>query len=78
MTVKLSKGTIPHVIASAAVARVMPEMRILEVLVGAGGAKGGERRPGCKAMVRAKVAPSAKNASSQQLGLWRRCPQKGL
>jgi hypothetical protein len=77
MTVKLSKGTIPHAIASAAVARVMPETRILEVLAGAGGAKGGERRPGCKAMVRAKFAPSAKKCIIPAIGALATLPSEG-
>jgi hypothetical protein len=31
MSTKLSKGTVPHVIASAAAARIMPEVRILNM-----------------------------------------------
>jgi hypothetical protein len=48
------------VIASAAVARVMSKTHILNVSVGAGGAKGGEKRQSSKLVPRTKVAPSAK------------------
>jgi hypothetical protein len=48
-SVKLSKGTVSRAIASAAATRIMPEMRISDVSAGAGGAKGGGRRPGCNA-----------------------------
>jgi hypothetical protein len=58
--VKLSKGTIPHVVASAAAARIIPVKCISEVSTGTGGAKGGERRPSSKNVPGAKVAPYAK------------------
>jgi hypothetical protein len=40
----LSKGVVPRVIASAAAARVMPEMRVLDVSVGVGTLKTGYPR----------------------------------
>jgi hypothetical protein len=48
------------VVALVAAARIMPEMRIVEVLTVAGGAWGGEKRLGYKTVPRVKVAPSAK------------------
>jgi hypothetical protein len=59
-SMKLSKGTIPRVIASAATACIMLVTRIPEVSAGVGGAKGSGMRPGCKTLPGAKVAPSAK------------------
>jgi hypothetical protein len=58
--VKLSKGTIPYMVASAAAARIIPVKCISEVSTGTGGAKGGERRPSSKNVPGAKVAPYAK------------------
>jgi hypothetical protein len=54
---KLSKGAALRVIASLAVARIMLETCISEVLASAEGAKGGGRCPGNKTMPGAKVAP---------------------
>jgi hypothetical protein len=76
-SVKLSKGVVPHAIASAAAARVMPETRILDVSVSTGGAKGGEKSRSGKLVPRTKVAPSTKNTSSQRSELWLRCLQMG-
>jgi hypothetical protein len=59
-SVKLSKGTIPRAITSAATSRIMPETHISEVSVGARGAKGSEKRQSCKSVPGAKVAPSTK------------------
>jgi hypothetical protein len=58
--VKQSKGVGPRTIASAAAARVMSEMCVLDVSVGVGGAKGGVKRQSSKLVHRTKVAPSAK------------------
>jgi hypothetical protein len=60
---KLSKGVVPRTIASAAAARIMLEMHVLDVSVGAGGAKGGEKLQSSKLVSRTKVAPSAKMCS---------------
>jgi hypothetical protein len=57
---KLSKGTIPRVVASAATAHIMPEMRISEISTETGGAKGGERCPSYKTMLGAKASPAPK------------------
>jgi hypothetical protein len=57
---KLSKGTIPRVIASAAVARMMPKTRGSEDLVGALASKAGEKCPGGKNVPGARAAPSTK------------------
>jgi hypothetical protein len=57
---KLSKGTVPHAIASAATTRIMPETCGSKYLVGASGSKAGGRRPDYKTMPGAKAAPSAK------------------
>jgi hypothetical protein len=59
---KLSKGTIPHAVASAATTR------ILNVSTGAGGAKGGERRPGYKTMLGGKATPSTKKRIIPAIG----------
>jgi hypothetical protein len=57
---KLSKCTVPHAIASVAVARIMPGARISEVLVGVDGAKRSGKSLGFKTVSEAKAAPSAK------------------
>jgi hypothetical protein len=59
---KLSKGTIPHAVASAATTR------ILNVSTGAGGAKGGERCPGYKTMLGGKATPSTKKRIIPAIG----------
>jgi hypothetical protein len=59
-SMKLSKGVIPLAIALAAVTRVMPETRVLDVSVGAGGAKGGKKSRRSKLVPRTKVAHSTK------------------
>jgi hypothetical protein len=65
---KLSKGVIPRAIASAAAARVMPKMQVLDVSVDAGGAKSGEKHRGSKLVPRTKVAPSAKKCIIHAIG----------
>jgi hypothetical protein len=61
-SMKLSKGTSPHVVASTVAACIMPETHISEVSISIRGAKGGERHSGCKTVPGAKVAPSAKKS----------------
>jgi hypothetical protein len=60
-SMKLSKGTIPHAIASAATARIMLETRSSANLLGASGSKVGGRAPGYETVPGGKkVVPSAK------------------
>jgi hypothetical protein len=56
------------VIASAAAARVMLETRILDVLIGTGDAKGGEKHQSSKLVPRTKAAPSAKKRIVSAIG----------
>jgi hypothetical protein len=65
---KLSKGTVPHAIASAATTRIMPETCGSKYLVGASGSKAGGRRPDYKTMPGAKAAPSAKKCIVPVIG----------
>jgi hypothetical protein len=60
-SVKLSKGTLHHAVASMTMTRVMPVTHVPEVLGGAGGAKGIGRRQHCTTLPGVKAAPSAKN-----------------
>jgi hypothetical protein len=46
----------------------MSKTRFLDVLVGAGGAKGGEKRRSSKLVPRTKVAPSAKKCIIPAIG----------
>jgi hypothetical protein len=65
---KLSKGAIPRTIGSAATTHVMSETHVLDVSVGAGGAKGGEKRQSSKLVPRTKVAPFAKKCIVLTIG----------
>jgi hypothetical protein len=66
-SVKLSKGVVPHVIASAAAASAMLITHFLDVSVDAGHAKGGEKCQSSKLVPRTKVAPSAKKCIVQAI-----------
>jgi hypothetical protein len=68
-SVKLSKGTVAHAIASAAMTRIMPEMRVSKVFTDVAGAKSGGRCPGCKIVPGAKAAPSAKKCIVPAIGV---------
>jgi hypothetical protein len=57
---KLSKGVVPRAIASVTVVRVMLKTHVLDVSVGAGGAKSGEEHRSSKLVPRTKDAPFAK------------------
>jgi hypothetical protein len=65
---KLSEGIIPRAVALAAVACIMLETCISMVSTGTEGAKGGEKRPGCKTMPGTKVAPYAKKCIIPAIG----------
>jgi hypothetical protein len=67
-SVKLSKGTIPRVIASAAAACIMPVTRVSEFSGGTGGAKGDGGHPGCTTLPRVKAAPSTKKRIIPAIG----------
>jgi hypothetical protein len=67
--VKLSKGTIPHTVASAVAMRIMPEKCISKVSAGASGAKGSERCPSSKTVPGRSFLPPLRSASFRPSGL---------
>jgi hypothetical protein len=67
-SMKLSKGTIPHVIVSVAAARIMPVTRVLKVSGGIGGAKGDGGHPGYTTLPGVKASPSAKKRIIPAIG----------